>query len=64
VSAAGNVGQRRDARARTAPEQTQRERRLVERWTSIYPRFNEVLAGIVTVKSFAMEEQEHRGATS
>src|SRR4051812_19958111 len=34
--------------ARAAPEQTQRERRLVERWTSIYSRFNEVLAGIVT----------------
>jgi ATP-binding cassette subfamily B protein len=47
--------------ARAAPEQTQRERRLVERWTSIYSRFNEVLTGIVTVKSFAMEEQEqHR----
>ena len=47
--------------ARAAPEQTQRERRLVERWTSIYSRFNEVLAGIVTVKSFAMEEVEkHR----
>jgi ATP-binding cassette, subfamily B, bacterial len=46
--------------ARAAPEQTQRERRLVERWTSIYSRFNEVLAGIVTVKSFAMEEHEQR----
>ncbi|HET7598959.1 MAG TPA: ABC transporter ATP-binding protein [Gemmatimonadales bacterium] len=46
--------------ARAAPEQTRRERRLVERWTSIYGRLNEVLAGIVTVKSFAMEEAEQR----
>ena len=46
--------------ARAAPEQTQRERRLVERWSSIYSRFNEVLTGITTVKSFAMEEAEQR----
>jgi len=46
--------------ARAAPEQSQRERRLVERWTSVYARFNEVLAGIVTVKSFGMEEVEQR----
>jgi ATP-binding cassette subfamily B protein len=46
--------------AKAAPEQTQRERRLVERWSSIYSRFNEVLTGIVTVKSFAMEEAEQR----
>ncbi len=46
--------------ARAAPEQTQRERRLVERWSSIYSRFNEVLTGIVTVKSCAMEEAEQR----
>jgi ATP-binding cassette subfamily B protein len=44
--------------ARAAKEQTQRERRLVERWTSIYSRLNEVLAGIVTVKGFAMERAE------
>lgn len=43
-----------------APEQMQRERRLVERWNSIYGRFNEVLAGIMTVKGFAMEETEKR----
>ena len=43
-----------------APEQMQRERRLVERWNSIYGRFNEVLAGIMTVKGFAMEEAEKR----
>jgi ATP-binding cassette subfamily B protein len=46
--------------ARAAPEQTQRERRLVERWSSIYSRFNEVLTGIATVKSCAMEEAEQR----
>ena len=46
--------------AKAAPEQTQRERRLVERWSSIYSRFNEVLTGIATVKSFAMEEAEQR----
>jgi ATP-binding cassette, subfamily B, bacterial len=41
-----------------APAQTARERRLMERWVSIYSRFNEVLSGIVTVKSFAMEHRE------
>jgi ATP-binding cassette subfamily B protein len=46
--------------ARAAPEQTQRERRLVERWSSVYSRFNEVLTGIATVKSCAMEEAEQR----
>jgi ATP-binding cassette, subfamily B, bacterial len=43
-----------------APEQMLRERRLVERWNSIYGRFNEVLAGMMTVKGFAMEEEEKR----
>lgn len=43
-----------------APEQEQRERRLVERWNSIYGRFNEVLAGMMTVKGYAMEEEEKR----
>ena len=33
-----------------ADEQTQRERMLVERWTGIFSRFNEVLTGIFTVK--------------
>lgn len=41
-----------------APAQTRRERTLLERWVKIYSRFNEVLGGIVTVKSFAMEERE------
>jgi ATP-binding cassette, subfamily B, bacterial len=43
-----------------APEQMLRERRLVERWNSIYGRFNEVLAGMMTVKGFAMEHEEKR----
>jgi ATP-binding cassette subfamily B protein len=43
-----------------AREQTIRERTLLDRWTRIYSRFNEVLAGIVTVKSFAMEKEEER----
>ena len=46
--------------ARAAPEQMRRERRLVERWSSIYSRFNEVLAGIMTVKGYVMEEEEKR----
>jgi ATP-binding cassette subfamily B protein len=46
--------------AYAAREQTHRERTLLDRWTRIYSRFNEVLAGIVTVKSFAMEEEEQR----
>jgi ATP-binding cassette, subfamily B, bacterial len=41
-----------------AGEQTRRDRRLLDRWTRIYGRFNEVLSGIVTVKSFAMEHEE------
>jgi ATP-binding cassette subfamily B protein len=41
-----------------APSQTLREKNLLDRWARIYSRFNEVLSGIVTVKSFAMEERE------
>src|SRR5690606_12294449 len=41
-----------------APEQTRRERTLLDQWSKIYSRFNEVLSGIVTVRSFSMEEQE------
>ena len=44
--------------ALAAPAQTHRERRLLDAWARIYSRFNEVLSGIVTVKSFAMEEAE------
>jgi len=43
-----------------ASEQTARERNLLDRWSTIYSRFNEVLSGIVTVKSFTMEEAEKR----
>jgi len=43
---------------RAAPVQARREESLMERWTQIYARFNEVLSGIITVKSFAMEERE------
>jgi ATP-binding cassette subfamily B protein len=44
-----------------APIQTDRDRNLLDRWSRIYSRFNEVLSGIVTVKSFAMEhEEKHR----
>ena len=46
--------------ARAAPEQIRRERRLVERWSSIYGRLNEVLAGMMTVKGFGMEDAEKR----
>ncbi|EEF61106.1 ABC transporter ATP-binding protein [Pedosphaera parvula] len=42
------------------PEQNRRERRLLDRWSRIYSRFNEVLSGIVTVRSFSMEEAEKR----
>lgn len=44
--------------ALATPEQTQRERTLLDRWARIYSRFNEVLSGIVTVRSFAMEDIE------
>lgn len=40
--------------------QTERERILMNRWGTIYSRFNEVLSGIVTVRSFAMEDYEKR----
>ncbi|MCA6119217.1 ABC transporter ATP-binding protein [Bradyrhizobium sp. WSM 1738] len=40
------------------PEQTRRERALLDRWAHIYSRFNEVLSGLVVVRSFAMEDAE------
>jgi len=40
------------------PEQTGRERALLDRWAHIYSRFNEVLSGIMVVRSFAMEDAE------
>ncbi|HEX6956369.1 MAG TPA: ABC transporter ATP-binding protein [Ferrovibrio sp.] len=41
-----------------APEQTRRERSLLDKWARIYSRFNEVLSGIMIVRSFAMEDAE------
>jgi ATP-binding cassette subfamily B protein len=41
-----------------APEQTERERFLLDAWAKIYARFNEVLSGIVTVRSYTMEQAE------
>jgi ATP-binding cassette, subfamily B, bacterial len=43
-----------------AREQTERERKLMQRWTTLYSRLNETLDGIRIVKSFAMEEVERR----
>lgn len=43
-----------------AREQAARDKSLLERWTKVFSRFNEVLSGIVLVKSFVMEEQEKR----
>jgi ATP-binding cassette subfamily B protein len=42
------------------PEQTRRERTLLDQWSKIYSRFNEVLSGIVTVRSFSMEDAEKK----
>ena len=41
-----------------APSQSKREEFLMHKWGKIYSRFNEVLSGIVTVRSFAMEDYE------
>jgi ATP-binding cassette subfamily B protein len=41
-----------------AREQTHRERTLMERWASLLSRLNEVLSGMLLVKSCAMEEEE------
>jgi ATP-binding cassette subfamily B protein len=43
---------------RAAPKQVRRERSLLERWAKIYSRFNEVLSGILIVRSFTMEEAQ------
>jgi ATP-binding cassette, subfamily B, bacterial len=42
------------------PEQNRRERALLDQWSKIYSRFNEVLSGIVTVRSFSMEDVEKK----
>jgi ATP-binding cassette subfamily B protein len=44
-----------------AGEQTRREQSLMDRWVRIYSRFNEVLAGILTVKTFAWSACSRRG---
>ncbi|MGK7396033.1 MAG: ABC transporter ATP-binding protein [Candidatus Cyclobacteriaceae bacterium M3_2C_046] len=44
--------------ALASPRQVKRERALMGMWGKIYARFNEVLSGIVTVRSFAMEDYE------
>jgi ATP-binding cassette subfamily B protein len=46
--------------ALAAKEQARREHVLLTGWTKIFARFNEILTGIVVVKSFAMEEHEKR----
>ena len=46
--------------SRAAPTQSTRERVLLEKWGKIYSRFNEVLSGIITVRSFAMEDYEKK----
>ena len=43
-----------------APEQARREASLMDQWIRLYSRFNEVLTGIVTVRSFAMEDRERK----
>jgi len=43
------------------PERTRRERALFDQCVRIYSRFNEVLSGILTVRSFSMEDMEKRG---
>jgi len=46
--------------AMAGPEQNRRERLLLDQWSKIYSRFNEVLSGIVTVRSFSMEDAEKK----
>jgi ATP-binding cassette subfamily B protein len=43
---------------RAAPEQTRRDRTLLAHWTATFGRWTEVLAGMRTVKGFAMERVE------
>jgi ATP-binding cassette subfamily B protein len=45
---------------RAAPEQARRDHVLLAHWTATFGRWAEVLAGIRTVKGFAMEEAEER----
>jgi len=47
--------------ARASKEQMTRERELMARWSCLFGRLNETLAGIAVVKSFVREEEErHR----
>ncbi|HEX2975758.1 MAG TPA: ABC transporter ATP-binding protein [Bacteroidales bacterium] len=41
-----------------SPKQVKREKFLMDQWARIYSRFNEVLSSIITVRSFAMEDNE------
>ncbi|HEX2970481.1 MAG TPA: ABC transporter ATP-binding protein [Bacteroidales bacterium] len=43
---------------KASPKQVKREKFLMNQWGRIYSRFNEVLSSIVTVRSFAMEDNE------
>jgi ATP-binding cassette subfamily B protein len=43
-----------------APEQTRRDRLLLDHWTATFGRWTEVLAGMRTVKGFAMEQAEEQ----
>lgn len=43
-----------------AREQTRRDRKLLDHWTATFGRWTEVLAGMRTVKGFAMERAEER----
>jgi ATP-binding cassette, subfamily B, bacterial len=48
------------AAAVASPEQIRREETLMARWSKIYARFNEVLSGIMMVRSFTMEDAERQ----
>jgi ATP-binding cassette, subfamily B, bacterial len=43
---------------KVSPRQVKREKFLMNQWGRIYARFNEVLSSIITVRSFAMEDNE------
>lgn len=43
---------------KVSPKQVKREKFLMNQWGRIYSRFNEVLSSIITVRSFAMEDNE------
>ncbi len=41
-----------------AREQTEREKTLMDKWADVFSRLNEVLSGIIAVKSFTAEDAE------